>query len=191
MRRRALPSLPARMEGARARARAVAAARKPGVVISSGVRFGRRVSINVASGGSLFLGEGVELGAGTCLMVGTAAHVTLEDGVFVGSHGTIAAREAIFIGRDSMLAEFVSIRDHDHDPKHAPKSGQMLVGPIRIGAEVWIGGKVTIARGTSLGDRAVVGAHAMVRGYFPGGVLVVGVPARLAKHLAADVSPDL
>jgi acetyltransferase-like isoleucine patch superfamily enzyme len=96
----------------------------------------------------------------------------------------IAASRHIVIGSESMLAEFVTIRDHDHDPATPPRAGRMLVGELLIGERVWIGAKATIVRrcGT-IGSDAVIGANALVNRAVPAGCLAGGVPAVIRRRL--------
>jgi len=47
---------------------------------------------------------------------------------------------------------------------------------------VWIGGNVTIVRGGSIGDDAVIGAHAVVNKAVPADCLAVGIPARVIRR---------
>lgn len=55
--------------------------------------------------------------------------------------------------------------------------------PIRIGSDVWIGGGAIICPGVTVGDRAVIGAGAVVRKDVPPGVVVAGNPAQTIRHI--------
>jgi acetyltransferase-like isoleucine patch superfamily enzyme len=79
----------------------------------------------------------------------------------------------------------VSIRDHNHrfDKLDVPVRLQgMTSAPVRIGRNVWIGGKATITKGVSIGDNAVIGANAVVTHDIPANAIAVGVPARVIKY---------
>jgi len=52
-------------------------------------------------------------------------------------------------------------------------------GRIVIGNNVFIGYGVTILLGTKIGDNSVVAAGAVVKGTFPDGVIIGGVPAKV------------
>src|SRR6185437_14358309 len=124
------------------------------------------------------------------------ASIEIGPRTFISGGCVIAAREHIRIGSETMVAELVSIRDHDHDPNHPPKSGRTLVAPVSIGARVWIGAKATITRGVTIGDDAVVGANALVAHDVEDGSIVGGVPARLIRRktgqsAAVEMGPDL
>jgi acetyltransferase-like isoleucine patch superfamily enzyme len=57
----------------------------------------------------------------------------------------------------------------------------MTSAPIRIGRNVWIGGKATITKGVTIGDNAIIGANAVVTHDVPMNAVAVGVPARVIK----------
>jgi acetyltransferase-like isoleucine patch superfamily enzyme len=102
-----------------------------------------------------------------------------------GHHCTIASDESIRIGRDCLIAEMVSIRDHDHDfaSSDVPIIDQgRATAPVRIGDNVWIGGKATITKGVTIGSNTVVGAHAVVTTDLPPDCVAVGIPARVLRH---------
>lgn len=154
--------------------------------MGKGVRFGRAVTVS----GQVTLEDGVEIGANTSLTADGDASIEIGARTFISGGCVIAARERVRIGPESMVAELVSIRDHDHDPDQPPKSGRTLVAPVSIGARVWIGAKATVTRGVTIGDDAVVGANALVAHDVEGRSIVGGVPARLIRR-KTDKSPDV
>jgi hypothetical protein len=54
-----------------------------------------------------------------------------------------------------------------------------VLGTITIGNNVVVGVNVVLLPGTVIGDDSVVGAGAVVRGTFPSGSVIAGVPARV------------
>ncbi|ENK6778518.1 maltose O-acetyltransferase [Escherichia coli] len=57
------------------------------------------------------------------------------------------------------------------------------VCPIRIGNNVWIGGRAVINPGVTIGDNVVVASGAVVTKDVPDNVVVGGNPARIIKKL--------
>ena len=55
--------------------------------------------------------------------------------------------------------------------------------PIRIGADVWVGGGALILAGVTIGDRAVIGAGSVVARDIPPGVFAAGNPCRVVRNL--------
>jgi acetyltransferase-like isoleucine patch superfamily enzyme len=101
-----------------------------------------------------------------------------------GHHCTLAAKQEIYIGHDCLLAEMVSIRDHDHafDDFDVPIREQgAACAPVRIGNNVWLAARVVVVKGVSIGDGAIIGAGAVVTRDIPAGAIAVGVPARVVK----------
>ncbi len=102
-----------------------------------------------------------------------------------GHHCTLAARDSLEIGEDCLLAEMVSVRDHDHcfDRLDIPVREQGAVSaPVKIGRNVWLGAKVTVVKGVTIGDNAIVGANAVVTKDIPPNAIAVGVPARVVRY---------
>lgn len=101
-----------------------------------------------------------------------------------GHHCTLAAKQEVHIGDDCLLAEMVSIRDHDHrfDDFDLPIREQgASCAPVRIGNNVWLAARVVVVKGVTIGDGAIVGAGAVVTKDIPAGAIAVGVPARVVK----------
>jgi acetyltransferase-like isoleucine patch superfamily enzyme len=120
--------------------------------------------------------------------------VEVGDRTVFGHHCTLAADDRIVIGRDCLLAEMVSVRDHDHafaDSGRAVLDQGRTTTPVRIGDNVWLGAKVTVTRGVTIGSDVVVGAHAVVTSDLPDGCVAVGVPARVIRQRdRADGGPS-
>ena len=155
------------------------------------------------------LGVGCELRSGSNMLVAKGASVVFGAGCVVdngmtvecrgkievgartvfGHHGTLAAAEFISIGEDCLIAEMVSIRDHDHSFTNisVPYNQQgQAIAPVRIGSNVWLGCKVTVIRGVSIGNNTVVGANAVVTHDLPSDCVAVGIPARIVRYLDPD-----
>jgi acetyltransferase-like isoleucine patch superfamily enzyme len=118
------------------------------------------------------------------LTIECSGRLTVGARTIFGHHCTLAAAESIEIGEDCLIAEMVSIRDHDHrfDRLDVPTRTQgRVVSPVRIGNNVWLGAKVTVTRGVTIGDNAIVGANAVVTKDIPANAIAVGIPARVIR----------
>ena len=101
-----------------------------------------------------------------------------------GHHVTIGVKESVIIGCDCLIAEMVSIRDHDHgfhDDTKPMREQEPLVGAVVINDGVWIGSKATITRGVNIGRGAIVGANSVVTHDVPAGAIVGGNPAQVIR----------
>jgi len=154
-----------------------------GVDVGRGARVGRGCRLFLDRGARLVLGAGCEIDDQTTLAVYGSARISFGAGSFVGHHSTLAARSRIEVGAGTYLAELVSVRDHDHAVGVPPSRGLVEVDPVSIGSDVWLGAKVTVLRGATIGDGTVVGANAVVRGVVPARSVAVGIPARVVRTL--------
>jgi acetyltransferase-like isoleucine patch superfamily enzyme len=95
----------------------------------------------------------------------------------------------VVIGANCLIAEMVSIRDHDHgfSSKRIPMRLQdPRVEPVVIEDDVWIGSKATVTAGVTVGSGAIVAAGAVVTKDVPPDAIVGGVPARVIGQRASD-----
>lgn len=127
-----------------------------------------------------------------------AEHCRLGRGVFVetcggqinlGSHVRINAGcvlvsySSITIGDDSLIAEYVSIRDADHGMATGVpiRTQEHVTAPIVIGNDVWIARGAIILKGVTIGTGAIIAANSVVNHDVPAHAIVGGVPARVIK----------
>jgi len=140
------------------------------------IRIGRRVTIR----------SGARLEA-----VGDAGDgkpkITIGDGTTVQFDFHCGAAESVVIGRNVTIAGRVYITDHDHrfdDPElSVAETKQIVAAPIRIGDGAWLGEGCVILKGVTVGERAVVGANAVVTSDVPPWTIVGGVPAKVIRRI--------
>lgn len=92
----------------------------------------------------------------------------------------------VTIGQDVMMGQEVIIYTtrHNDDRIDIPmrKQGMKEVLPVIIGNDVWIGGRVIILPGVTIGDGCIIGAGAVVTKNIPPYCVAVGVPARVVRR---------
>jgi maltose O-acetyltransferase len=160
----------------------------PGLELGDAVRLEPDILWRLAPDARVRVGEGAHVRRSCELKVDPGATLLLGRRVHLGPWSTISALEAIEVGDDCLIAERVSIRDHDHvyaSGARPYREQGYTVAPVRLGRNVWLGAGVTVIKGVQLGDSCVVAAHAVVTRSFPAGSLVAGVPARLLRTLEA------
>jgi len=126
------------------------------------------------AGGSRVIGRG-------CLAIGTDS--------WVGPYGLFFTHPdaPITIGARCDIAPEVSFITGTHESGSAlRRAGADAARPIRVGDGCWLGARVTVLAGVSIGDGAIVAAGAVVAGDVEPNTLVGGVPARLIRRLDAD-----
>ncbi|OAN58377.1 sugar O-acetyltransferase [Sphingomonas sp. TDK1] len=83
------------------------------------------------------------------------------------------------IGAGAQIGPGVQILTADHPRDPVLRARGLEYGrPIRIGANVWIGGGALILPGVTIGEDAIIGAGSVVTRDVPPGITVMGNPAR-------------
>lgn len=144
------------------------------------IRAGLRLALSPR--GQLRIGEEVVFERDATLECG--GELLIGARTIFGHHCTVAAKDKIEIGHDCLIAEMVSIRDHDHrfDDFSVPIREQgSSCAPVKIGNGVWLAARVVVVKGITIGDGAIIGAGAVVTKDIPAGAIAVGVPARVVK----------
>jgi maltose O-acetyltransferase len=102
--------------------------------------------------------------------------------VFIKSEGP-----GVRIGARALLGSEVTIYDsdfHDLNPDRR-RDGQPRMGAVELGENVFIGDRVTILKGVTIGSDSVVGAGSVVTRSIPSGVIAAGNPARVLGPIPA------
>lgn len=79
----------------------------------------------------------------------------------------ITARKRIVIGNNVLFGPHVIIFDHDHDFKSNDFMNVFVEKDIVIEDNVWVGGNVSILKGTVIHEGATIAAGAVVTGEVP------------------------
>lgn len=92
----------------------------------------------------------------------------------------------VIIGDNVMMAPDVVIYVRNHVSKRTDipmcEQGSTEEKPVTIGNDVWIGGRVIILPGVTIGDGAILGAGSVVTKDVAAYDIVVGNPARVIKN---------
>jgi acetyltransferase-like isoleucine patch superfamily enzyme len=135
----------------------------------------------------LILGRWIHLGVDTSLRCHEGT-LSLGDKSVLARDISINCYLDVEIGDSALIADGVYISDFDHkfnDLTIPIKDQGITKSRVRIERDVWLGTKVTIARGVHIGEGAVVGANAVVTRDLPAYCVAVGVPARVVKDRRA------
>lgn len=98
---------------------------------------------------------------------------------FFNSNIKIRCHEEIEIGENVAISHDVTIMDSD--AHEGLWEGYEKTKPIKIGNHVWIGTRVTILKGVTIGDNAIIAAGSVVTKNVPNNTIVAGVPAKVIK----------
>lgn len=143
--------------------------------------------------GRISIGASVRLSGkssiGFCNILKREPRLNVGDGTFIGHDCSLVLADSITIGKHCLLAGGVSIRDLDGHPTDAALRRDHRPTPcegiraVVIGDDVWIGADATILKGVTVGDRAIIGAGAIVTSDVPCDSVVAGNPARVIRTL--------
>jgi acetyltransferase-like isoleucine patch superfamily enzyme/acyl carrier protein len=148
---------------------------------------------DIGGGGQIVIGDSLFLlshPVRSHIYASPGSVITIGDGVQISYGAAIAARRAIDIGSNTSFGPFVVIMDNDfHQVGKRDAAGE--VAPVRIGSNVKVGARVTILRGSNIGDNVRIMGGSMVSGIVPGGITIGGVPARDVSRIRAVASVDM
>lgn len=142
---------------------------------------------NITIGKDSFVGEGSEL-----FVYRFHFDKPLDSHLTIGKHVRITARcritcaGNISIGNDSLFAPDVFITDHNHGMNPELKGGyspqDITIKDVTIGEGVWLGQRVCVLPGVTIGDHSIIGANSVVTKNIPPYSIAVGSPARVIKQ---------
>ena len=158
--------------------------RNPHIVTEGFVFLGRGVELYARRGyGRLVLGRWVHIGRGNAIRCHEGT-LRIGDKCVFGKDNTVNAYLDVEFGAATIVADWVYVCDFDHnfaDVTVPIKDQGIVKSPVRIGPDVWLGTKVTVLRGVSIGRGCVVAANAVVNRDLPAFSVAVGVPARVVR----------
>lgn len=130
---------------------------------------------------------GTMLGDGTIQIQPRSKQSVIEIGCGCGFNNNVCiiAMESVRIGDDCMVGDQVSIIDadfHEIDPETRNRSAGSIA-PVTIGNNVWLGSKVMVLKGVSIGDNSIIGAGSVVAHSIPENVIAAGVPAKIIRNI--------
>jgi acetyltransferase-like isoleucine patch superfamily enzyme len=157
-------------------------------LVGSRVRlWGRAV---VHSMGSLIVRDRVRL-VGTItpleLATGPEGHLEIGEGTFINYGCSLHADLSVRIGARCSLGTYCMLMDNDfHSLNASQRHKRPPSRPIVLEDDVWLGARVIVLRGVTIGVGSVVGAGSIVTHDIPPHTLAVGVPARPIRDLADE-----
>ena len=117
--------------------------------------------------------------SGCDVMVFKNAKLNLGSG-YINRYAKIRCYSAITIGNDVAISENVSIWDSD---AHTIKGKEhFATQTVVIGNHVWIGANVTILKGVTIGNDAIIASGSVVTKDIPAKCLAAGIPAKVIRE---------
>lgn len=151
---------------------------EPGVLLKGKLTISGDVKVKIGAGTRISMHVKI-YGSGDV----TIGRNTLLNGCWIGSVRSIQ------IGDECLISDcFLQDSDyHNLEPhlRFAPP-GPKVSAPIVIERNVWVGARATIMKGVHIGQDSVIGLGSIIRKSVPPGVVVIGNPQQIVKHLYKD-----
>lgn len=153
------------------------------------VKLGDRVSLQALGQEGIRLGDNVSIGDFGKVVVSTTLsqigkQIRIGNNVGIGEYAYLGGAGGLTIGDDCIVGQYFSCHPENHN-FHAVDTPIRHQGVSRsgisLGKDCWVGAKVTLLDGVSVGDHSVIAAGAVVTRSFPSYSVIAGVPARLIK----------
>lgn len=132
------------------------------------------------------IAEPVYIGQGVRIM--EPSRLTLEAGVVVTRDCVLDARGGLTLCESALIGFESILLTHTHNSPTVgiPIQDQgMYQKPIIIGPRVWLGTRVIVLPGVSLGEDVIVGSGSVVTKSLASGASYAGAPARLLNQRAS------
>ncbi|BAY61490.1 transferase hexapeptide repeat protein [Calothrix brevissima NIES-22] len=155
---------------------------EPGVLIKGKLTVSGDVKVKIGAGTRIAMHVKI-YGSGEV----TIGRNTLLNGCWIGSV------KSIKIGDECLISDcFLQDSDyHNIDPNlRFDPPGPKVSAPIVIERNVWVGARATIMKGVHIGQDSVIGLGSIIRKSVPSGVVVIGNPQQIVKHLYKDADKE-
>ena len=126
--------------------------------------------IRVYKNANITIGENLTVRRNAIIRVLKSANLEINNNVFLNDNVSIQCMKKIHIGDNTQIGPNTLIIDHDHDYKN--NFHNFICKEVNIGKNVWIGANVTILKGVTIGDNAVIAAGTIVTKDVPENVLI-------------------
>lgn len=153
------------------------------------LKLGNEVRICALGKSGISFGNNVSIGSYSQIVVSTTLnqigeHISIGNNVGIGEFAYLGGAGGLNIEDDCIIGQYFSCHPENHIAKdiHAPiKSQGVTRKGIHIGQNCWIGAKVSILDGVSIGFGSIIACGAVVTQSFPPYSVIGGVPAKLLK----------
>lgn len=143
------------------------------VIIAAGTKLGARTAMRMGNGAVLLQARSKE----SCIRIGASC--------FFSNNVSVIAVESVEIGDHCLIGDMVTIIDSDFHGI-APGRGRsesVLSEPVKIENGVWLGSRVIVQKGVTIGAHSIVTPNAVVVSSIPPNTIAGGVPAQVIRNL--------
>ena len=109
-------------------------------------------------------------------------HIRIGKGVFINTGAMFTDLGGITLEDNVLIGPRANIISVNHPVNPAQRRG-VILSPVVIRKNAWIGANATILPGVTVGENAIVAAGAVVSKDVPANTIVGGVPAKIIRHI--------
>jgi len=153
------------------------------IEIGDKVHIFRGVRINgQGQNNRVYLGPGVSLQRGVDIGSLENTQIEIGESTYIGPYTCIAGPGHIKVGKDCLIAAHTGIAANNHkfaDLEQAIRQQGLTTEGVVIEDDCWLGYKVSVLDGVTIGQGSVIGAGAVVTKDIPPYSVAIGVPARV------------
>lgn len=162
----------------------------PKIQFGKFLRIGNYTYISALSKKGINFGDNVSVGAFSRIIVSTSLNnigdqIIIGNNVGIGEYAYLGGAGGLEIGDECIVGQYLSCHPENHNYQDLTLSirhqGVTRKG-IKIEANCWIGSKVTILDGVTIGYGSIIAAGSVVTKSFPENSIIGGVPAKLLKY---------
>lgn len=162
----------------------------PQVTWGNFLKLGDHVYISALGKHGISFGNNVGIGAHSRIVLSTSLNqlgefIKIGNNVGIGEFAYLGGAGGLEIGDDCIVGQYLSCHPENHrydNPHELYRLQGVDRKGIRIGRNCWIGSKVTILDGVTIGDNCVIAAGSVVTKSIPANSVIGGVPARIIKQ---------
>jgi maltose O-acetyltransferase len=141
----------------------------------------------VENSGTLIIGDRVRLISTIAtieIAVSAGGRLEIGERTYVNYGTSIGATKLVQIGPRCNIGSHVMMIDNDFHSLEPERRNELPPSaPIVLEENVWLGSRVIVLRGVTIGAHSVVGAGSVVVSDVPPRSVAVGVPARIVRSL--------
>ena len=144
------------------------------VTIAAGTKLGARTAMRMGNGSILLQARSPE------------SRIHIGEKCFFSNNISVIAVESIEVGDHCLIGDLVTIIDSDFHGIASDKrqSASVLSRPVKIEKHVWLGSRVIIQKGVTIGAHSIITPNAVVVSSVPPNTIAGGVPARVIRGLS-------
>ncbi len=160
------------------------------------LKLGTNVYISALGKTGVTFGNNVGIGSYSQIVVSTSlsapcGFIKIGNNVGIGEYAYLGGAGGLDIGNDCIVGQYFSChpQNHNYEDVTVPFRLQGVTQKgIKIGNNCWIGSKVTVLDGVTIGDNCVIAAGSVVTKSIESNSVIAGVPAKIIKQICGRLN---